>query len=156
MLAIAILARYVFHLAGAWRRIYDMMPTLWEGKRWSNGKPNPVTLVATVVARKRAVQPLSRFPASSPKITTNPEPIPTRLINTCTKVNVVVSTSVALYLNVFVGVVQAFEKVPALKELAPTQKEPPFLVAQLVVLVIFVALTILATKKFRNEPVKTA
>ena len=67
-----------------------------------------------------------------------------------------VSTSVALYLNVFVGVVQAFEKVPALKELAPTQKEPPFLVAQLVVLVIFVALTILATKKFRNEPVKLA
>jgi hypothetical protein len=65
-----------------------MMPTLWEGKRWSNGKPNPVTLVATVVARKTAVHPLSRFPASSPKMTTNPEPIPTRPINTCTKVNV--------------------------------------------------------------------
>ena len=89
VLAVAILARYVFDLTGAWCRLY------------------------------------------------------------------VVSASVALY-NVFVGVVQAFEKVPALKELAPTQKEPPFLVAQVVVLVIFVVLTILATKKFRNEAVKTA
>ena len=43
----------------------------------------------------------------------------------------VVGTAVAFYLNVFVGVVQAFLKIPALKALAPTQKEPPFLVAQL-------------------------
>src|SRR5438270_12757556 len=38
----------------------------------------------------------------------------------------VVSAAVALYLNVFVLVVQAFEKVPALKAMAPTQSEPPF------------------------------
>src|SRR6266404_6848672 len=68
VLAIAILARYAFHIAGAWRRIY------------------------------------------------------------------VISAVIALYLNVFVLVVQSFLKVPALKALAPTQKEPPFLVAQLVVL----------------------
>ena len=47
----------------------------------------------------------------------------------------------ALYLNVFVLIVQAFMKVPTLKTLAPTQSEPPFLVAQLVVLAIFVGLT---------------
>jgi uncharacterized membrane protein SirB2 len=90
VLAIAILARYVFHLAGAWRWIY------------------------------------------------------------------VVCAVIALYLNVFVLVVQAFEKVPALQALAPTQKEPPFLVAQLVVLAIFIALGIFAVKRFHNQAVRTA
>ena len=60
----------------------------------------------------------------------------------------VVTAAMALYLNCFVGVVQAFEKVPALKALAPTQKEPPFLFAQLILLAIFVALTIVAAKRF--------
>jgi hypothetical protein len=64
----------------------------------------------------------------------------------------VITASIALYLNVFVLVVQSFEKVPALKALAPTQKEPPFLVAQLLVMAIFIALTILATKRFHAEP----
>ena len=86
VLAVAILARYAFHLAGAWRWIYA------------------------------------------------------------------VSATIALYLNVFVLVVQSFEKVPALKAMAPTQSEPPFLVAQLVVLVLFVVLTILAAKRFHNQP----
>src|SRR3984893_6922218 len=63
----------------------------------------------------------------------------------------VVSAAIALYLNVFVLVVQAFEKVPALRAMAPKQNEPAFLAAQLVVLAIFVVLTILATKRFRNE-----
>jgi uncharacterized membrane protein SirB2 len=58
----------------------------------------------------------------------------------------------AFYLNVFVAVVQAFMKLPALKALAPTQKEPPFLVTQLVVMAIFIVLGIFALKKFRNEP----
>jgi uncharacterized membrane protein SirB2 len=90
VLAVAVLARYAFHLAGAWRWIY------------------------------------------------------------------VISAVVALYLNVFVAVVQAFEKVPALKALAPTQKEPPFLVAQLLVLAIFIMLGIFAVKRFRNGPVHAA
>ena len=68
----------------------------------------------------------------------------------------VVSAAMALYLNVFVAVVQAFLKIQALKALAPTQKEPPFLVAQLVVLLIFVALTILAVRRFQTEPVRAA
>lgn len=88
VLVVAILARYAFHLAGAWRRTY------------------------------------------------------------------VVSAAVALYLNVFVAVVQAFEKIPALKAMAPTQKEPPFLVAQLVVLATFVGLTILAAKRFQVVPAR--
>jgi hypothetical protein len=55
----------------------------------------------------------------------------------------------ALYLNVFVAVVQAFQKLPTLQPLAPTQSEPPFLLTQLVVLAIFVWLGIAAAKKFR-------
>jgi len=86
VLAVAILARYAFHLAGAWRPLY------------------------------------------------------------------VISAALALYLNVFVLVVQSFEKVSVLRALAPTQKEPPFLVAQLVVLVAFVGLTILAARRFRVDP----
>ncbi len=90
VLAVAIPARYVFHLRGAWRSVY------------------------------------------------------------------VVGAAVALYLNVFVAVVQAFLKIPALKALAPTQKEPPFLVAQLSVLLIFVVLTILAAKRFHIAPAGAA
>jgi hypothetical protein len=62
----------------------------------------------------------------------------------------------ALYLNCFVLVAQLFMKVPALKALAPTQKEPPFLVAQLIVLAVFIGLTILAAKRFRVGFVQTA
>src|SRR5712692_8166056 len=90
VLAVAILARYALHLAGAWRRIY------------------------------------------------------------------VISASVALYLNVFVGVVQAFLKVPALTATAPKQTEPPFVITQLVVLALFIVLTIVAAKRFRSEPVRTS
>lgn len=84
VLAISIVARYVQHLAGSWRRIY------------------------------------------------------------------VISAMIALYLNTFVLVFQGFLKVPALHALAPTQSEPPFLVAQLVVMAIFIGLGVGAAKKFRN------
>jgi len=85
VLAVAILARYVFRLSGPWRWIY------------------------------------------------------------------VVSAQLALYFNVFVLVVQAFEKVPVLKALAPTQSEPPFLIAQLLVLAAFIVLTIAAVRRFRID-----
>src|SRR5271166_4009902 len=65
----------------------------------------------------------------------------------------VVCAVLALYLNVFVLVAQIFMKVPAAHALAPTQKEPPFLIAQLVVMAIFVVLGILAVKKFHVPPV---
>jgi len=83
VLAVAILARYVRHLAGAWRWIY------------------------------------------------------------------VVSASAALYFNVFVLVVQLFQKVPDLKALAPTQSEPPFAATQFIVLIFFVVLAIAASIRSR-------
>jgi hypothetical protein len=83
ILALAIVARYGFHLAGAWRPIY------------------------------------------------------------------VIAAAAALYLNVFVLVAQAFLKVPALRGMAPQQTEPPFVIAQVVVLVISAGLTVVATRGFR-------
>jgi hypothetical protein len=87
ILALAIPARYMFHMAGAWRWVY------------------------------------------------------------------VIGSSLALYFNVFVLVAQLFMKVPALHALAPTQKEPPFAIAQLTILVIFAVLTVLATVRFHPERV---
>jgi hypothetical protein len=85
VLAVAIFARYIRHLAGAWRWIY------------------------------------------------------------------VVGAMVSLYLNVFVGVVQAFQKLSPLKVLAPTQSEPPFLLTQLVVMGLFITLAIVAARRFGKE-----
>ena len=65
----------------------------------------------------------------------------------------VVTAVIALYFNVFVGVVQAFLKVPALHAMAPTQTEQPFKLTQLVVLAIFVLLGIVAAIRFRPEPI---
>lgn len=68
----------------------------------------------------------------------------------------VVTSVFALYMNVFVLVVQLFLKAPVLKALAPTQTEPPFAVAQLVVLVAFVALGIAAMLRFRGSTIAAA
>ena len=87
VLAVAIVARYIRHLEGAWGRIY------------------------------------------------------------------VICAATALYLNVFVGVVQAFMKVSPLHKLAPQQTEPPFLVAQTIVLALFVVLAVLAAKRFRGASI---
>jgi hypothetical protein len=54
----------------------------------------------------------------------------------------------ALYLNVFVGVVQAFQKLPFLQPLAPTQSEPPFVIAQILVMAVFIALGLVAARRF--------
>jgi hypothetical protein len=82
LLALAVVALYGFHLAGAWRGIY------------------------------------------------------------------IASATAALYFNVFVGVVQAFQKFSFLRALAPTQSEPTFVIAQLAVLVLFIGLGVLATRRF--------
>jgi hypothetical protein len=89
VLAIAVPARYVYRLAGGWRRIY-------------------------------------------------------------------VITAVLLYFNFFVLIAQLFEKVPPLKALAPTQSEPPFLVAQTCALVLFIILGIYSVKGFRGEQLQRA
>src|SRR5262249_8753464 len=90
VLAVAVVARYARHLAGAWRRVYG------------------------------------------------------------------IGAVTALYLHVFVPVVQLFQTVPALHALAPTQSEPPFLLAQLVVLALFAALAIAAAVRFRIDPERAA
>ncbi len=64
----------------------------------------------------------------------------------------VISAVVSLYFNVFVLVVQSFEKVPTLHALAPTGKEAPFGITQLIVLVAFAVLGVIAAKKFRDQP----
>jgi hypothetical protein len=63
----------------------------------------------------------------------------------------VVTAMIALYLNVFVLVIQSFLKVPALHELAPSvpPSEPPFAIVQGVVLVLFVVAIIGAVRRFR-------
>jgi len=60
----------------------------------------------------------------------------------------VVTSIIALYFNVFVAIVQSFLKVPALHAMAPAGKEPPFLIAQLAAMAIFVVLGILSVKRF--------
>ena len=63
----------------------------------------------------------------------------------------VVGAVFTLYLNVFVLVVQSFLKVPVLTALAPTGSEPPFAVAQLIVLVVFIGLGVMAVRSFRPD-----
>jgi hypothetical protein len=62
----------------------------------------------------------------------------------------VVAAVLALYLNVFVAVAQTFQKVAFFHALAPTQTEPPFAIAQGIVLLAFIALGVAAAKKFKN------
>jgi hypothetical protein len=64
----------------------------------------------------------------------------------------VVTALIALYFNVFVLIVQSFQKVPALQGLAPTQSEPPFLIAQGVALIAFLVLGTQAARRFRPGP----
>jgi hypothetical protein len=64
----------------------------------------------------------------------------------------VVTSCAALYLNSFVGVVQAFQKIPALQVAAPTQSEPPFLIVQVMLLGVFFLFGTRARKNFRPVP----
>ena len=68
----------------------------------------------------------------------------------------VITAMIALYLNCFVLVAQLFMKVPALNALAPTGSEPPFLISQIIVMVIFIVWTVFAVKKFRLDPTGAA
>jgi len=66
----------------------------------------------------------------------------------------VVNAMIAQYLNVFVLIAQAFQKVPTLKAIAPTGSEPAFLVSQVICMAAFIGLTIAAAIKFRNEMIQ--
>jgi len=68
----------------------------------------------------------------------------------------VIGAVICLYFNLFVAVVQAFEKIPALHAAAPTQTEAPFKFTQLVVLVVSVLLGIVAVVRFHPEPARAA
>jgi hypothetical protein len=61
----------------------------------------------------------------------------------------VITAMIALYFNVFVLVAQLFEKVPAIHALAPTQTEAPFKIAQLILLILFIAFITAAARKFQ-------
>jgi hypothetical protein len=63
----------------------------------------------------------------------------------------VYTAMISEYLNVFVLIVQAFLKVPALHALAPNGKEPPFAIVQGIVLLIFGWLIFRAAGRFRGE-----
>ena len=67
-----------------------------------------------------------------------------------------ITAVIALYLNVFVLVAQLFQKVPALKALAPTQTEAPFLIAQTVVLLAFVVIGIVSATRFHQQQLRAA
>jgi hypothetical protein len=60
----------------------------------------------------------------------------------------VVAAVAALYFNSFVGLVQTFQKQPALTELAPTQTEPAFIAAQLLLLATFLLLGVTLARRF--------
>ena len=68
----------------------------------------------------------------------------------------VLSALIVLYFDAFVAVAQSFMKIPALHELAPTGKEPPFAAAQGLVLLLFIVLGYLALKRFRPAAVTSA
>ena len=66
----------------------------------------------------------------------------------------VVTAMTSLYLNIFVLIIQAFLKVPALHALAPSvpPSGPPFAIIQGIVLVFFVIVIIGAVRRFRPMP----
>jgi hypothetical protein len=61
----------------------------------------------------------------------------------------VVSALAALYLNILVLIVQAFQKLEILQPLALTQSEPPFLAAQGVALALTIVAGVIALKRFQ-------
>ncbi|WP_410962490.1 hypothetical protein, partial [Salmonella sp. SAL4358] len=64
----------------------------------------------------------------------------------------VVTAVIALYLNVFVLIVQLFLKIEFLQPLAPTQSEPPFAIAQGLTLLVFLYLAYAAIRRFHPQP----
>lgn len=66
-----------------------------------------------------------------------------------------ITAVITLYLNCFVLIAQLFEHVPSLHVLAPTGSEPPFAIAQGILLLVFIGLGIAAAKGFREQPIRT-
>jgi hypothetical protein len=68
----------------------------------------------------------------------------------------IASIVLAVYFNAFVAVAQAFLKIGFLHAFAPTGKESPFLIAQLVTLALFVVIGVTAFKRYRGHTVSAA
>jgi hypothetical protein len=64
----------------------------------------------------------------------------------------VIGALLSLYLNVFVGIVQSFQKIPALQAIAPTQTEPPFQITQLIAVCVFIVVTVVGIMRFKVKP----
>jgi hypothetical protein len=64
----------------------------------------------------------------------------------------VTTAVIALFFNSFVGVIQSFDKIPALHAIGPSQDAPAVHIAQIVLLVIFVVLGGVAVRRFRPKP----
>jgi len=67
----------------------------------------------------------------------------------------VITAVIALYFNCFVLIAQSFLKIPALHALAPKGNEPPFAIAQGVLLVLFIVAGTLVVKKFHPADATT-
>jgi hypothetical protein len=137
-----------------------------------NGRHQPIW--AAVLLLSTALICLTGFLLPSPPGT--PTPDPARIVGVIELVVVViaalalygrhlsriwgglydVTVVLAVYLNAFVAVTQAFLKVGFLHALAPTGKEPPFLIAQLLTLALFVVVGVVAFKRFPARAVKAA
>jgi hypothetical protein len=63
----------------------------------------------------------------------------------------VLSSVTALYLNAFVAIAQLFRRVPFLHALAPTESEPPLMIAEVALLFVVAALGLRAVKGFGAE-----
>ena len=69
----------------------------------------------------------------------------------------VVTATAACWLNSFVGVAQTFMKIAFFNALAPTQQEPPFAIAQVAVLAVFILFGWLGVKRLHaGSPPPTA
>jgi len=129
---------------------------------------------AAVLLVSTALVSLTGFPLPSPPGT--PTPDPARIVGVIELVLVaiaalslyvyhlarfwravyVVTITLAVYFNVFVTVVQAFMKIGFLHELAPTGKEPPFLIAHLLALILLIVIGVTAFRRFHGNRVSAA
>jgi hypothetical protein len=72
---------------------------------------------------------------------------PSRLLAGSWNTSYILGGLIAQYFNVFVLIVQSFQKIPALHALAPTQSEPAFAITQVTVLVAFIIAGALSLKR---------
>jgi len=152
MLTLHVIICFIALLAGAF-----VLFALYGGRRQPTWEA--VLISSTVLIN------LTGFPLTSPLGT--PTPDPARIVGVIDLVVVliaalalyvyrlsrawrgiyIVTIVLAVYFNAFVAVAQAFQKIGFLHALAPTGKEPPFLVVQLLTLALFVAIGVVAFKR---------